>query len=124
MSRIVIIDDEPVLRLTFRHILEQDGHTVWDAENGKVGVDLCRHEHPDLVITDIMMPEQEGWETLSILHQEFPAMPVIAMSGAGVVFASNGRQSKSRCRYVEKPVDRPILLGLVHDLLNHDTVEV
>ena len=122
MSRILVIDDEPVLRLTFRYILEQDGHTVWDAENGKVGVDLCRHEHPDLVITDIMMPEQAGWETLSILRSEFPALPVIAMSGAGVAFASDGNETKSSCRYVEKPVDRPILLGLVNDLLSKTTV--
>lgn len=117
MSRILIIDDEPALRMTFRHILEQDGHTVWDADNGKTGVDLCRHEHPDLVITDIMMPQQEGWETLSILTKEFPNTPVIAMSGAGGVFAKDGSNTDTHYRYVEKPVDRPMLLGLVHDLL-------
>ena len=60
MSRILIIDDEPVLRLTLRYFLEQAGHEIWDAENGRVGVEICRSAHPDLVVTDIMMPEQEG----------------------------------------------------------------
>ena len=121
MSRIVVIDDEPVLRLTFRLILEQDGHEVWDAENGRDGLDICRHERPDLVITDIMMPEQEGTETVSILHDEFPNLPVIAMSGAGIVFAGKGPEDSESYRYVAKPVDGPNLLFLVHSLLpsNH-----
>ena len=118
MSRIVVIDDEPVLRLTFRLILEQDGHEVWDAENGRDGVDLCRHERPDLVITDIMMPEQEGTETMSILHDEFPNLPVIVMSGSGIVFAGNGTKNEESYRYVAKPVDGPNLLHLVHSLLS------
>ncbi len=118
MSRIVVIDDEPVLRLTFRLILEQDGHEVWDAENGRDGVDLCRHEHPDLVITDMMMPGQEGSETMSILHEEFPNLPVIAMSGAGIVFAGNGPKNANGYRYVAKPVDGEYLLQLVHSLLS------
>lgn len=121
MSRIVVIDDEPVLRLTFRLILEQDGHEVWDAENGRDGLDICRHERPDLVITDIMMPEQEGTETMSILHDEFPNLPVIAMSGAGIVFAGKGPEVSESYRYVAKPVDGENLLHLVHTLLpdNH-----
>lgn len=117
MSRIVVIDDEPVLRLTFRLILEQDGHEVWDAENGRDGLDICRHERPDLVITDIMMPEQEGTETVSILHDEFPNLPVIAMSGAGIVFAGMGQEESKSYRYITKPVDGPNLLNVVHSLL-------
>ncbi len=117
MSRIVVIDDEPVLRLTFRLILEADGHKVWDAENGRVGVDICRHERPDLVITDMIMPEQEGFETLSILHDEFPGLPVIAMSGAGVKAPAENGAFTNGDRYVSKPVDKLELLSLVHSIL-------
>ena len=118
MSRIVVIDDEPVLRLTFRLILEQDGHEVWDAENGKVGVDICRHERPDLVVTDIMMPEQEGIETLTILHDEFPDLPIIAMSGAGVGMSVKARKALNGYTYVAKPVEKPVLLELVRNVLD------
>ena len=121
MSRIVVIDDEPVLRLTFRLILEADGHKVWDAENGRVGVDICRHERPDLVITDMIMPEQEGYETLSILHDEFPGLPVIAMSGAGVNSSRRSVGLMNGDRYVSKPVDKLVLLNLVHSVLTDST---
>ena len=84
VARILIIDDEPVLRMTFRHILEEEGHEVLDAEDGEAGVAMCRESHPDLVITDMIMPKQAGSATVAILTKEFPAMPVIAMSGAGV----------------------------------------
>lgn len=117
MPRIVIIDDEPVLRMTFRHFLEDDGYTVEDAGSGKAGVDLCRHERPDLVITDVTMPKQEGWETLSILREEFPGVPVIAISGPGIVFTTTNGKSGGY-RYIQKPVDRPALLEIVHSLIH------
>jgi DNA-binding NtrC family response regulator len=120
MPRIVVIDDEPVLRLTFRHILEGAGHQVWAAENGRVGLDVCREASPDLVITDMMMPEQEGVETLAILHDEFPSLPVIAMSGGGVMLTAE-QQKEWNVHYVVKPLERPRLLGLVDDVLKETT---
>lgn len=84
MAQIVVIEDEPVLRLTFRHILESAGHCVWDAGNGRDGIAQCREHRPDLVITDVIMPELSGNEAVAILQEEFPNMPVIAMSGLPV----------------------------------------
>ena len=117
MARILVIDDEPVLRITFRHILEEEGYEVFDAEDGAEGVEVCRESHPDLVITDMMMPKQEGSETVAILRQEFPAMPVIAMSGAEVRLPREWQANGNPVRCVQKPVDRPALLGLVKDVL-------
>jgi DNA-binding NtrC family response regulator len=117
MSRILIIDDEPVLRLTLRYLLEQEGHQVWDAENGRVGVDICRSEHPDLVITDIVMPEQEGVATFEILHQEFPRMPVIAMSGAQAPTTIRTAAASGKLSYVMKPVDTSSLFSLIQRVL-------
>ena len=117
MSRIVLIDDEPVLRLTFRHILEGAGHEVRDAANGKIGVSLCRQACPDLVITDVIMPEQEGGATLEILEREFPGVPVIVMSGTEAPHLS-AIPSGQVC-YVLKPLDRPRLLQLVEAMLAH-----
>lgn len=116
MARILVIDDEPVLRITFRHILEEEGHEVLDAEDGAEGVDMCRAQHPDLVITDLIMPKLEGTEAVAIMTKEFPAMPVIAMSGAG---ARPPREwmNGGQVRFVAKPVDRPALLDLVNKLL-------
>lgn len=116
MARILVIDDEPVLRITFRYILEEEGHEVLDAEDGVAGVDVCRACHPDLVITDLIMPRRQGTETVAILTEEFPAMPVIAMSGAE---SKPPREwlNGGQVRYVMKPVDRPALLDLVNRML-------
>ncbi|GMW03136.1 MAG: hypothetical protein AMXMBFR84_42710 [Candidatus Hydrogenedentota bacterium] len=117
MSRIVLIDDEPVLRLTFRHILERDGHEVWDAEDGRIGVDICRAKVPDLVITDVMMPGQAGLQTVQILKREYPEMPVIVMTGGAIPKISG--LGANDCAYVMKPVNGPELIKLVHSMLSH-----
>ena len=119
MSRIVIIDDEPVLRLTFRVMLEDEGHEVWDAENGRVGLAICRQCKPDLVLTDMIMPEQEGTETLRQLRQEFPALPVIAMSGAAPTRPEHCPQDQKNLRFVMKPLDKPTLTRLIKEMLSN-----
>lgn len=117
MSRIVIIEDDPVLRMTFRLFLEQQGYEVWVAENGLAGVDMCREIGPDLVITDMIMPVQEGHETVAILKREFPGVPVIVMSAAKVDEGLSRSQDSPAFCYVTKPVDKPALIKLVDDML-------
>ncbi|MBI5095007.1 MAG: response regulator [Candidatus Hydrogenedentes bacterium] len=124
MSRILVIDDEPVLRITLRYLLEQEGHQVWDAENGRVGVDICRNEHPDLVITDIVMPEQEGVTTFEILREEFPEMPVIAMSGAQAPTTIRTAAESGKLAYVMKPVDTSSLFKLIQSVLKKSPAPV
>lgn len=81
MAHILVIDDEENVRLLVAAILEQQGHQVTQADNGKTGMAAFRRTPPDLVITDLVMPEQEGVETILELRREKPGLPVIAMSG-------------------------------------------
>lgn len=83
MARILVIDDEDQIRTMLRHALEREGYLVMDAPNGKVAMRLQRENPNDLVITDMVMPEQEGIETIIELHREFPATKIIAISGGG-----------------------------------------
>lgn len=64
MARILVVDDEAGLRSGLRDILEGEGHSVVEAGNGVLGVQRFREEQFDLVITDIIMPDQEGFETI------------------------------------------------------------
>lgn len=80
MSRILVIDDDPDVRQLLRRALEHDKHEVLEAENGKEGVRLWRENRPDLVITDILMPEKDGYETLFELLSMDPNVKVIAMT--------------------------------------------
>jgi DNA-binding response OmpR family regulator len=81
MARILIIDDDDTLRGIIAKSLTHAGHTITQANNGRKGVAQFRANPTDLVITDLVMPEQEGMETIKILHRDFPTIPVIAMSG-------------------------------------------
>lgn len=81
MARILIIDDDDTLRGIIAKSLTHAGHTVTQANNGRKGVAQFRANPTDLVITDLVMPEQEGMETIKIMHRDFPNTPVIAMSG-------------------------------------------
>ncbi|MCP4265200.1 MAG: response regulator [Candidatus Brocadiaceae bacterium] len=81
MSRVLVIDDEAQVRKLLRKILEAEGYQVADAPNGKVGMEFCRVERFDLVITDIIMPEKEGIEVIGELLDNFPETKIIVISG-------------------------------------------
>jgi DNA-binding NtrC family response regulator len=83
MATIVIIDDEPAVRAVAAHFLKNAGHTVTTAEDGKAGATLIRSSGAQLVITDLVMPEMEGIETIIHVRREFPGLKIVAMSGAG-----------------------------------------
>lgn len=81
MARILIIEDDDLLRGVLANALELAGHTVIQAANGQEGVDLFRATAADLVLTDIVMPVQEGVETIIQLRKHQREVPIIAMSG-------------------------------------------
>ena len=83
MAKILVIDDDSLVRAVLTSILEQVGHTVLMAEDGLRGMAMFREERPDLVITDLVMPEQQGIQTLAKIRGEDPNAKVIVMSGSG-----------------------------------------
>jgi DNA-binding response OmpR family regulator len=89
MARILVIDDEPQVRTVLLKSLERDGYQVMDAPNGEVGMKLFQEEPFDLVITDIVMPEKEGIETIGELRHYFPETKIIAISGGGQNLKAN-----------------------------------
>jgi CheY-like chemotaxis protein len=83
VAKLLVIDDEKLARLTIRKILERVGHDVVEATNGADGIAMFRANPCELVVTDIVMPEKEGVETIKELKRDFPEVPVIAISGGG-----------------------------------------
>ena len=81
MGKILVIEDDETLRRMLCRALERAGHATLDAENGRAGVEVARREHPNVVITDIMMPEQDGIETIVELRRTEPSPWIIAISG-------------------------------------------
>ncbi len=81
MSSVLLIDDDDLLRETIQRRLQRSGYEVICATNGREGLALFREHHPEVLITDMVMPEQEGLETLMALRGELGQTQVIAMSG-------------------------------------------
>jgi len=81
MKHILLIDDDEAVRLSVAFLLQSHGFAVVTAANGREGLRLCDEQPPDLVITDIMMPEIDGIETIMALRRASPDMPIVAMSG-------------------------------------------
>lgn len=82
-AKILTIDDEPVLRQSIVAYLEDSGFTVLESDNGISGLELFYSEKPDLILTDLQMPNLDGLDVLAEITEKSPNTPVIVISGAG-----------------------------------------
>ncbi len=80
--RLLVVDDEPSLRTSISLVLREFGYDVRSAGNGFSALSEIRNAAPDILISDLNMPGMSGFELLSVVRRRFPAIPVIAMSGA------------------------------------------
>lgn len=83
MRKILVIEDDPIVRQTIARILERKDYKVVVAVNGLLGLRLFQSEQPDLVITDIVVPDKEGIETIADIRRDRATTPIIAISGGG-----------------------------------------
>lgn len=81
IASILVIDDDSQIRLLLREVLEAEGHVVRQASNGRQGLHLARMCAPELVITDVLMPERDGLEVTRAMHRQSPRTRIIAVSG-------------------------------------------
>jgi two-component system cell cycle sensor histidine kinase/response regulator CckA len=116
-STVLVIDDDSAVRGFLRQILAGAGYVVVEAGDGKSGMSKIGPQAVDLVITDLVMPEQEGLETLQRLRIERPNLPVIAISGAfGGSYLKTARRFGASATLV-KPIDPEALLRAVREAL-------
>ena len=79
---ILIVDDDPEVRHVLRAILESAGYSVMEADNGRQALLECSKHAIRLMITDLVMPEKEGIETIKVARRSYPELRIIAISGA------------------------------------------
>ncbi len=120
MAHILIIDDELQIRLMLRKLFESEGYTVTEASDGIGGIKRY-HENPaDLIITDLIMPEKEGIETIRELKKKYPDVKIIAMSGGGKGNPDgylNLAKKLGAIQTFEKPIRKEELLKAVNNLI-------
>ena len=120
MVRILVIDDDSELRTVLGVVLEGAGYEVVEAADGAEGLERYQASPTDLVLTDLIMPGQEGVETIIDLRREFPDVKIIAMSGGGRNDPRNFLDYASKLgasETLEKPFSRDLLLETISKVL-------
>ena len=122
MATILLVEDDDGVRDILHKTLVAAGHDVEDAVNGAVAVAAYRRQPRDLVITDLVMPEKDGLETIMELRRLNPAVKIVAMSGGGrslglgQLYLESAR-SFGAARILAKPFTSAALLTAVADAL-------
>jgi CheY-like chemotaxis protein len=81
LARILVVDDDAAVQVTVRLLLERAGHSVVTVDNGRKGLELCQTSDFDLLFLDIFMPGMDGFETMRMVRQHRPLLPIIVISG-------------------------------------------
>jgi YesN/AraC family two-component response regulator len=124
MARILLIEDDESVRTILYLTLVHVGHEVIEARNGREGLDRFRETKPDLVITDIVMPEKEGFEVLMKIRRKNPALKIIAISGGGLHNAAHYLHTAKllgAAKVLAKPFSNEELMAAVNELLELPT---
>ncbi|NCO52254.1 MAG: response regulator [Deltaproteobacteria bacterium] len=121
MARILIIDDEPQLRKIYSEFLAVDNHQVDTAKDGKHGLTLLAQACYDLVITDIIMPETDGFEVLMALNQKYPRLKKIVITGGSALLETGylmatAAQLRAN-KVIAKPVDLTTFRAAIKEVL-------
>lgn len=114
-KKILVVDDEQNIRLLLRTILELEGFDVVLASNGKDAVDVLKKEKPALMITDIMMPEMDGWELMKKVRDDLKSdIPIIALTVRSDPLSEKLSKQKYGVKaYLTKPFDKKQLVAEV-----------
>lgn len=121
---ILIIDDEKDIRTALGGILEDEGYQVLSAESGVEGIDIARHELPDLILLDIWMPGMDGLETLEKLKALLPQVTVIMISGHGTIDTAVRATKLGAFDFIEKPLSLEKVLISVANALQLQKLKV
>jgi DNA-binding response OmpR family regulator len=89
MASILIVDDQQPLRFLMRRWLEEAGHDIFEASNGREALEVCDRHRPEMVITDIFMPDKEGLGLIRTLRRQSLGVKIIAISGGSDSVAGN-----------------------------------
>lgn len=121
MARILLVEDDDLVRDMLAQVLQRAGHAVENAANGEEATEILQKTEPDLMITDIIMPKKSGITLISEVSNKHPRMEIIAISGGGRLDPTGYldlSESLGATVSFEKPIDKSALLMAI-DLLLH-----
>ena len=118
-AQLLLVDDEPGLREAVKDYLQESGFTVQVASNARDGWDLMQQNTPDLVISDIMMPQVDGYQFLKQVREDprFKTLPVVFLTAKGMTTDRIQGYQAGVDAYLPKPFDPDELVAIVENLL-------
>lgn len=121
MKRILIIDDEPDIIRKAKYALEEAGYDIWLAQDGSSGMDKLKKFKPDLILLDLVLPDQSGFKVAQEIKSkdEYRHIPIVAISLKKDEIDKHVAAKSGIVEYVEKPIDIQRLLYCVSDILGN-----
>jgi len=112
-QNILVVDDEPSFRNIMKRVLVKDGHNVTLAKDGFEGLRLLKNKSFDIVLTDIDMPNMDGWEFLRNIKKLYPELPAAVITG----LSSQETISPEDTSFARKILQKPISIVEIRKLL-------
>lgn len=119
MNKIVLIDDEEDIRDIVAYNLKKEGFTVFTAENGRTGIELCKSERPDLILLDVMMPGMDGIEVCETLRKTAGLEQVLIcfLTARNEDYSQIAGLDAGADDYIPKPIKPRVLVSRINALL-------
>ena len=117
MTTALVVDDSAMDRRLIGGLLKRAGYEVLYAENGRHALELLAEKLPDIVATDLQMPELDGLELVAAIRQQFPSVPVLLMTAHGSEEIAVKALQKGAASYVPKRQLAKELVGTIQNIL-------
>jgi CheY-like chemotaxis protein len=115
-ARLLVVEDESITRASICDLLRTQGYDVEEARDGAQAVELFENQHFDLVITDLVMPQLNGFKLIARVHSISPATPIILITA--YLSRDSGRAIlQGSAEFIGKPIESDALLAAVRHLL-------
>ena len=118
MALVLIVDDDPQMLRLLTDVVEMEKHDVLLAQDGALALEYFEHQVPDLIITDILMPNKEGLELISEVKEKYPDIKIIAYSGGGSSDPESYLEFASGMG-ADKVFSKPMPLGDLREEIKH-----
>lgn len=112
-KRILVIDDEAIVRVSCERVLTPEGYDVLVTSEGSEALELLGEEHVDLVLTDLKMPDMDGLEVLKSIKKKWPDIIVVIVTGYGTISTAVQAIKLGAYEYIEKPFTPEDILNVI-----------
>jgi len=116
MKKVLVIDDEAIIRTSSKRTLEPEGYDVKLAESGKAGIEFLEKESFDVILLDLKMPDMDGIEVLKVIMDKWPGTKVIIVTGYSTVDTAVQALRLGAFNHIEKPFTPDSLLAAVKEV--------